>query len=43
MKEDYDISYLKEFYRRTRNLDKLRGESFEDVYPEYKDLKNYIK
>jgi len=42
MKEDYS-SYLKEFYEETKTLDKLRGERFEDIYPEYKDLKNYIK
>ena len=42
MKEDYTF-YLKEFYKRTQYIDKLRGESFEDIYPEYKDLKNYIK
>jgi hypothetical protein len=41
MKEDY-TSYLKEFYTGTETLDKLRNESFEDIYPEYKDLKNYI-
>jgi len=42
MKEDYS-SHLKEFYEETKTLDKLRGERFEDIYPEYKDLKNYIK
>jgi hypothetical protein len=42
MKEDY-TSYLKEFYERTRYLDKIRGERFEEVFTEYKDLKNYIK
>ena len=42
MKEDYS-SRLKEFYRETKTLDKLRGESFKDVYPEYKDLEEYIK
>jgi hypothetical protein len=41
MKEDY-TSHLKEFYTGTETLDKLRNESFEDIYPEYKDLKNYI-
>tara|TARA_Y100000310_G_C20512212_1_gene729439 strand:+ start:14 stop:853 length:840 start_codon:yes stop_codon:yes gene_type:complete len=42
MKEDY-TSYLKEFYRRTHHLDKIRGERFEDVFTEYEDLKKYIK
>ena len=41
MKEDY-TSHLKEFYLQTHMLDKLRKEKFEDVFTEYKDLKNYI-
>jgi hypothetical protein len=42
MKEDYS-SHLKEFYEETKTLDKLRGECFEDVFTEYKNLKNHIK
>ena len=41
MKEDY-TSHLKDFYLQTHMLDKLRKEKFEDVFTEYKDLKNYI-
>ena len=41
MKEDY-TSHLKDFYFQTHILDKLRKEKFEDVFTEYKDLKNYI-
>ena len=34
---------LKDFMERTKQLDILRNENFEDVFPEYKDLFKNVK
>ena len=33
---------LKEFFRANDTSDNYRKESFETVFPEYKDLRNYV-
>lgn len=43
MKQDDKTRLLTEFFESTDKLDTYRKEKFEDVFPEYKELRSYVR
>lgn len=43
LNQNDDTSLLSEFFKVTDDIDRVRGERFEDVFPEYSDLRSYVK
>jgi len=42
LEQQDNTHYLKEFFEYTDKLDASRNEKFEDIFPEYKDLRSYV-
>lgn len=42
MQQESEGNLLAEFFKANDALDAIRNEKFEDVFPEYKDLRNYV-
>jgi len=42
LQQDSDNKSLKEFFKVNDAVDKIREEKFETVFPEFKDLRNYV-
>jgi tRNA(Ser,Leu) C12 N-acetylase TAN1 len=43
LNQNDDTSLLAEFFKVTDDVDRVRDERFEDVFPEYQDLRSYVK
>jgi organic radical activating enzyme len=43
LKQHDNSHFLADFFKANDDMDRVREEKFEDVYPEYKDLRSYVK